>query len=149
MTLAIAQPVPARESRIAAAMLFAASLTVLSLAVYLDASPTGVGTHRQLGLPPCGMYATTGVPCATCGMTTAFSHAAHGRLIDAFTTQPAGALLAMATAMALLISVWALVTGMSLTPLASIVWRPRTVFAGAAVVIVAWIYKIMVVTGWF
>lgn len=149
MTLAIAQSVPARESRIPAAMLFAASLTVLSLAVYLDASPNGVGTHRQLGLPPCGMYAATGVPCATCGMTTAFSHAAHGRLIDSFTTQPAGALLALATAMALLISAWALVTGMSLTPLASTVWRPRTVFAGAAVVIVAWIYKIMVVTGWF
>ncbi len=149
MALEIAQSLPVRRSRAAAALVFVASLTLLALAAYLDASSSGIGTHQQLGLPPCGMLMSTGIPCATCGMTTAFSHAAHGRLIESFITQPAGALLALATAMALLISAWALATGMSLAPLASRVWRPRTVFVGAAIVIGAWIYKILVVTGWF
>jgi hypothetical protein len=149
MALDIALSLPDRRSRVAAALVFAASLTLLALAVYLDASPRGMGTHQQLGLPPCGMLMSTGIPCATCGMTTAFSHAAHGRLIESFITQPAGALLALATAIALIVSAWALVTGMSLAPLGSAIWRPRTVFVAAAVVILAWIYKIMVVTGWF
>ena len=50
MALDIAQSLPDRRSRAVATIVFVASLTLLSLAVYLDASPSGIGTHQQLGL---------------------------------------------------------------------------------------------------
>lgn len=43
------------------------------------------------------MLVTTGLPCPTCGMTTAFSYTVRGRLIRAFLAQPAGFALALAT----------------------------------------------------
>ncbi|MDP6935117.1 MAG: DUF2752 domain-containing protein [Myxococcota bacterium] len=39
----------------------------------------------------------TGWPCPMCGMTTAFSHFAHGHLVEGFLTQPFGAVLFGAT----------------------------------------------------
>lgn len=50
------------------------SLTVLGLALWLHPSPAGHGTHTQLGLPPCGFLAFTGLPCPGCGLTTSFAH---------------------------------------------------------------------------
>ena len=107
----------------------------------------GVGTHEELGLPPCGLEAATGIPCATCGMTTTFSLMAHGRYVDAFINQPAGALLAVLTVMAMVVSGYALVTGMSLTPLSRAIWRPKVVVIGLIVLVLAWIYKIVIHTG--
>lgn len=42
----------------------------------------------------CPFRAFTGVPCATCGMTRAFVHLAHGEVGAAFGASPFGALLA-------------------------------------------------------
>jgi hypothetical protein len=48
-----------------------------------------------LSLPyRCPFHALTGFPCASCGMTHAFVHLAHGRLALAFQWSPLGALLA-------------------------------------------------------
>jgi hypothetical protein len=52
-------------------------------------------THRQLGLPPCTFYWVTGLPCPSCGMTTSFSHLAHGSISDSLRANPAGTLLAV------------------------------------------------------
>ncbi|OHB72879.1 MAG: hypothetical protein A2Z25_05255 [Planctomycetes bacterium RBG_16_55_9] len=41
----------------------------------------------------CGFQQKTGLPCPTCGMTTATLAFAQGRIIEAFYTQPAGGLL--------------------------------------------------------
>lgn len=43
---------------------------------------------------PCVFLAATGHPCATCGMTRAFVHLAHGHVVQAFQWSPLGALLA-------------------------------------------------------
>ena len=32
-----------------------------------------MGTHQQLGLPPCNFVTLTGYPCPACGMTTSFA----------------------------------------------------------------------------
>ena len=49
-----------------------------------------------LALPyPCPWKALTGLPCATCGMTHAFVHLAHGELRAAVAASPLGALLAL------------------------------------------------------
>ena len=46
---------------------------------------------RWLGY--CGFQQTTGLPCPTCGMTTATLAFAQGRVFEAFYIQPAGGLL--------------------------------------------------------
>lgn len=44
----------------------------------------------------CPLQAAAGIPCATCGMTRAFVHLAHGQLARAVAASPLGALLAAA-----------------------------------------------------
>ena len=129
------------QDRAASAAALAASALVLGLASWMHPSPDGVGTHTQLGLPACGFYSSVGLPCATCGMTTAFSHAAHGQLLQAFHVQPAGAALAVMTAMLAVTSAYALVTGMRLGPTVAWVARPGVAVSMAAVVLAAWGYK--------
>lgn len=84
---------------------------VLGLAAHLEPDPAGHGTHRALGLPPCGMILTSGIPCPTCGMTTSFALVMHGRPIAAFLAQPAGMVLCLATVACMLTSVWIMVGG--------------------------------------
>lgn len=111
----------------------------------MDASPKGFGTHEQLGLPMCGVLMNTGIPCVTCGVTTAMTHAAHGRLADAFYTQPAGLVAAIFTAIAGIVALYALVVGLPLGPLARWLWRPATVWSLAGVVLMSWVYKCFVI----
>lgn len=125
-------------------LVLAVAMAPLLVAAGLDPSASGVGTHRQLGLPACGFLVTTAVPCATCGMTTAFALAARGDLATAVMTQPAGALLALAAAAAVLVSAYALVAGLSLSPLARVLWRPRPVLIVAGFAVVSWAYKIAI-----
>ncbi len=48
-----------------------------------------------LGIPyVCPLRGLAGIPCATCGMTHAFVHLAHGELSRAFESSPLGAILA-------------------------------------------------------
>ena len=56
--------------------------------------PRSLGTHEQLGLPPCGFRTLTGHPCPGCGMTTCFSLLAHGDFPAAWTVNWAGVIAA-------------------------------------------------------
>lgn len=142
------KPFTARRSdhRILAGVLLAGSLAVLSVALWLRPDVKGTGTHQQLGLPPCSLMTVTGVPCPTCGMTTSFSLATHGHLWDAIVNQPAGGLLAVVTASIAIVSAYSLITGASLAPIGAWVWRPRLVVAVGVVLLLAWAYKIYMVT---
>ncbi len=135
------------NARLLAAMIFAASLGLLVVAAWLDPSSKGTGTHRQLGLPSCGLLEATGIPCATCGMTTAFAYAADGRLIQSFITQPAGALLAIMVATLVAASGFSMVTGMPLSPLFKGFFRPVPVIVFGVFIALAWMYKVAAVTG--
>src|SRR5947209_2100708 len=42
---------------------------LLATAACLTPSPRGMGTHQQLGLPPCTVVQWFGVRCPSCGMT--------------------------------------------------------------------------------
>lgn len=143
----VTSAVPQTASRLPAGVVFLVSTVVLAVAFMLSPSSNGVGTHLAMGLPACGLLQNTGIPCATCGMTTAFSYAAHGNLLASFVTQPAGAVLALLTAMAAVLSGYALISGMSLTPIGVMIWRPRVVVVAAAVLLLAWVYKIVILTG--
>ena len=75
----------------------AVAITVLTIAVRLNPDPRGVGTHEQLGLPPCAFLIEHGIPCVSCGMTTAFTAMAHLRPGLAWQANPFGILLFLAT----------------------------------------------------
>lgn len=74
-----------------------------------DGTPRALGTHHQLGLPPCTFQVVTGVPCPSCGMTTSFALVIRGDFANAMRVNFAGALLAIACLVTIpwaLASVW-------------------------------------------
>ena len=68
-----------------------AALAVLVIARLLHPDPRGLGTHTQLGLPPCAFHALTGLPCPTCGLTTSFAYMARWQITSAIAAHPLGA----------------------------------------------------------
>lgn len=133
--------------RAVAAMVFLACAAVLGIGCWLTPASQGIGTHTQLGMAPCGMLQVSGMPCATCGMTTAVTYAAHGMLWRSFVTQPAGALFALACAAGVIIGGYAVLTGMPVKPLLGRIARPRWFAIMGVAVAVAWAYKVVVVLG--
>lgn len=126
-----------------AAVVTVSSASVLGLAAWLEPSAEGLGTHTAIGLPRCGWIAAADMPCPTCGMTTAFAHAADGNLIQAFITQPAGAIFAVVVAMIFLASLHTLATGQSVWPLIRPTMRPASWGVLGAVVLAGWVWKIL------
>jgi hypothetical protein len=140
-----ARAAPASWSvRVPSAILFLLGSCVLVLSACLTPSSTGLGTHEQLGLPKCGFLLATGLPCPTCGYTTAFALAAHGRLGAALCTQPAGFVLALAVTALTLVGAYTLVAGVSLGRLARLL-RPGVFLALGVLILGAWVYKILIV----
>jgi hypothetical protein len=87
---------------------------VILVAVLLEPSPAGWGTHQKLLLPPCWFRLVTGKPCATCGLTTSFCLLARGRVGEAFAANPAGLILFPLTALFGALALLGAATGRSL-----------------------------------
>ena len=135
--------------RAVGAIVALATGTVLLLAAWFQPAADGHGTHTQLGLPPCGWVVGMGIPCPSCGMTTSFAHATDGNLLGALQAQPAGALLALGTAFIFVIAVWQFVSGSAIGGFWISRMDKRFYLAGGAVIVLAWIYKILVFKGVF
>lgn len=123
----------------------AAALAIFAVAAGLSPNASGIGTHTQIGLPPCLLFAATGYPCPACGMTTAFAHAAHGHILAALAAQPFGAILAAALAAGLLA---APVLAAGRVPVAAVLgWRhgERAAVVGLVLFVLAWAFKIAAV----
>jgi hypothetical protein len=86
-----------RMGRFYSAIVCLAAAGLLGTAIWLSPAGGHMGTHRQLGLLPCGFVTMTGYPCPTCGMTTAFAHAVRGHIGESIRSQPAGFALAVVT----------------------------------------------------
>lgn len=84
---------------------------ILAVAAWLRPDPRGHGTHEQLGMLPCSFVLVSGLPCPTCGMTTAFSLMMHGHPLASILAQPAGAALCLATMALCLYSAWMAASG--------------------------------------
>jgi len=140
---------PTRSIRgtLATAVVLTASLAILGIGAWLEPDASGHGTHTQLGMAPCTFLLMTRLPCAACGMTTAVTHAAHGNLVDAFITQPAGALFAIAMAATALVCAYSLVRGVRIAPLALGLTRPKPLIVAVAIVLAAWLYKVITMVG--
>ena len=133
--------------RLAGALVAAAAASILGVAWWLEPSVAGMGTHQQMGLPPCGWVAGMGIPCPTCGMTTSYALAADGRLGASVVNQPAGALLALATAMALIVGVHTAITGASTHLLLLRLWRWWMAWMLIGILVGAWIWKLLLMKG--
>jgi len=109
-----AAPATSSMDRVVWALLLFTASSVLVASRVLTPSPTGVGTHEQLGLPPCGFLVWFGVPCPACGLTTAFAHLAHFDLVASLSANPMGLPLFVVTLAFVPLALHALVRGRSL-----------------------------------
>ncbi len=89
------------ERRIEARIRFFAAITALvpllalGLARHLEPNSSGLGTHQQLGLPPCSMRLILGIRCPGCGMTTSWAHLTRGNWYESLRTSLGGFLFAL------------------------------------------------------
>ncbi len=130
-----------RGTRIAAAILAGFAIAVLVTAAMIRPDTSGMGTHRQLGLPACGWLATTGYPCPTCGMTTSFAAAANAEPIASVVAQPFGAVFALATAVFFWGSLHVAVFGSNLGRAFERLLAPRYLWPTGVAFLGAWAYK--------
>jgi hypothetical protein len=137
-----------RSRRLVALGVFVGCSIVLGVAAVLTPSASGIGSHEQLGLPACGWIAIADMPCPTCGMTTAFAHAADGQVLAAVRAQPLGGLLALAVAMTWLVCIQIMMTGSRIGGVFARLWSLKTAWAIAGLVVLAWGYKIALHKGW-
>lgn len=139
---------PRATTRVWAAFWLLFSGGLLGIAATLNPDPRGHGTHEQLGwgkfrLAPCGMVISTGYPCPTCGMTTAFAYTMRGNWVRAVAAQPSGFLLALICGVVAVASTWTLVTGKN--PLYWLIFEitPYRLFAALVILLFGgWFYKI-------
>jgi hypothetical protein len=127
--------------RLLGALVSLGAASLLALAAWLTPATEGHGTHTQLGLPPCAWAMTLNRPCPTCGMTTAFAYAAHGRLTEAFLAQPFGLLVAIGTAVAFWVGLHVALTGSHLGRFFGKLMTARVLWTLAALAAAAWAYK--------
>ncbi len=79
-------------------LLLASATCVLALlvtAACLRPSASGLGTHQQLGLPPCTSIVLWGVRCPSCGMTTSWALLLRGQAMAAVQANIGGTFLAL------------------------------------------------------
>jgi hypothetical protein len=60
-----------------------------------DGRPMVMGTHQQLGLPPCSFYRWTHLPCPSCGMTTSFAFLVRGDIGNSLRANAVGTVFAL------------------------------------------------------
>ena len=158
------QPIPAIYSprvdrvtvgflgRLLALTISAACLTVMVVATLLIPSPTGMGTHTQLGLDQCYFALRTGIPCPSCGMTTSYSWLARGNFPASFYVQPMGAVLGLATIVTFWAALYIAATGRSIYRLIALGPTRYYVPTIVALAIAAWAWKIFIhlhgIDGW-
>jgi|HubBroStandDraft_6_1064221.scaffolds.fasta_scaffold703625_2 hypothetical protein len=130
----------------------AACLGLMVIATRLVPSPTGMGTHTQLGLDQCQFALRTGLPCPSCGMTTSYAWFARGNFPASFYVQPMGALLALGTIVMFWAAFYVAVTGRSVYRLIAMGPSRYYVPLFMALAVAAWAWKIFIhlhgIDGW-
>jgi hypothetical protein len=122
----------------------AACASALYLASKLEPAATGIGTHEQLGLPPCFFHRLTGVPCPSCGVTTAFAWAMRGDFAAAFLAQPFGLVLFFLAWAAIPLSLALYRRGVELPALVYSRAATRWLWGLSAMYAAGWAFKIAV-----
>jgi hypothetical protein len=120
----------------------AVALSVLVTARWLEPDPTGVGTHVQLGLPPCAFLYFTKLPCPTCGLTTSFAHMARLQVTQAFQAHWLGPPLFALTAVTVALCAWGCAAGMTIANAIERLRLARLVAIIAAAAVIVWVVRL-------
>jgi hypothetical protein len=86
-------------------------LLPLVLALMLQPSPDGYGSHTKLGLARCQFMEHTGLPCPSCGMTTSWTWFVRGNLRASLYVQPMGTVLAVMATCCVWVCMYCAITG--------------------------------------
>ncbi len=139
--LATAVPI-GRPLRIVAALAGFGMLSLLVVAGLLRPDSRGLGTHEQLGLPPCAWQLVWNVPCPSCGMTTSWSCLMRGDVWGSLRANPGGtwaALMVLTLSAGLIHSAWR--KRWSVLVAMPVIWTVLIVVQGVLMV-VFWIARI-------
>jgi hypothetical protein len=127
--------------RCLALMIALVPLAGLGVARSLQPSSSGMGTHQQLGLPPCSMQLLFGIRCPGCGMTTSWAHFTRGNWTQSIQASGGGFLLAV-------LAVWVSGLGVRSTLTArppgerTLNWLAVAAVATGAVTLLQWLERI-------
>ena len=97
--------------RLMALLIALLPITLLSVAGTLKPDQRGLGTHQQLGLPPCSLRFLVGIRCPACGMTTSWAYFAKGDWTASVSTNAGGFLLACLSMAVVLMAIPIIRTG--------------------------------------
>jgi len=131
------------QGRLAWLVVAVTCAVALGTARYLPPDPRGHGTHEALGMPPCSFMLISGIPCPTCGMTTAFSLVMHGRPWAALIAQPAGFVLCIGTFALMVASMRFAAQGHMVTPNWDRIGPVRFTLGFGFLLLTAWGFKIV------
>jgi Protein of unknown function (DUF2752) len=125
------------------------SAALLIIARLLRPSVDGVGTHRQLGLPPCAFLHFTGIPCPGCGLTTSVAHAARLHFYESIITQPFGLIVFIAAILTIPLSIYFMRRRVPLSKIGGLPGRNPALYSMIVFFILSWLYKIAAMKGLF
>ncbi len=137
-------PVATWIDRVAAVVVAAVATTGVVVLLRVDPDVRGHGTHEKWGLDACGWPVAYGIPCPTCGCTTAACYLVHGNLLQAFLTQPFGAAVALVGVLLGVHAALCLLRGRSFVDLMVRLPFWRIVFGAVVLLLLAWWYKYLV-----
>ena len=106
--------------------------------------PRGYGTHELLGMAPCSWPSGGGVPCPTCGVTTAACHLVHLSPLKAVATHPFGAALAASGIWLMLAAGICLIRGTSFVDKLSRLPYATLLLSAGALLLGSWAYKFLI-----
>lgn len=129
-------------SRLGWFFLWSPPLVVFIIAALLDPSPEGHGTHTQLGLPPCGFFMATGVPCPGCGLTTSFAHMIRFQWFSAVSANPFGVALFLASASCMFLAMWGFVRGVPVMRTLEIFHFEKVIVLLAGSSLAVWVVRV-------
>jgi len=139
-----AGPLPVWLDRVSATIVAAVAATAFVLLWNVEPAAKGYDSHVQLGMAPCGWPRSLGIPCPTCGCTTAACWLVHGNVVRAFVVQPFGALLALFGLLAGAHAGFCLVARRSFVDLLVRVPFWSITFGAIVLMLLAWYYKYLV-----
>ena len=115
---------------------------MVAIARVLHPDPSLLGTHVQLGLPPCAFLTWTGLPCPTCGLTTAFAHMARLEVTMAARAHWLGPLLFATTVAAIPLGAFACTRALPFTAVIKRLRLVRVAAIIAAAATVGWLARL-------
>jgi hypothetical protein len=119
------------------------SIITISLGRLLEPSADGLGTHEQMGLPPCPFFHFTGIPCPSCGLTTSFAHAARLNFYRSFIGQPFGLIAFCLALLSIPLSIYLARSRKPWSELIHIRGIKVLIYALVALFLLSWVYKII------